>query len=125
MSSPPVMTETPLQHLLLVDDESAFRAIIADQLSDHGFRVEQAGTGEQAVAQLNDFAFDILITDLRLPGVEPLTGRRDALIRAATAVPWRARPSSRFRSRRARTTSARRARIRGGAGPAHRRSHRC
>ena len=61
------------QHLLLVDDEAAFREVIAERLAEHGFRVEQAGTGEEALDRLNDFAFDILITDLRLPGVD---GRR-------------------------------------------------
>jgi DNA-binding NtrC family response regulator len=59
-----------LQHLLLVDDEHAFREVIAERLGDHGYRVEQAGTGEEALDRLSDFAFDILITDLRLPGVD-------------------------------------------------------
>src|SRR5580765_4396608 len=63
------MTDAP-QHLLLVDDEHAFRTVIADRLADHGFRVEQAGTGEQALERLNEFAFDILVTDLRLPGID-------------------------------------------------------
>src|SRR5471030_2177204 len=64
------MTDAAPQHLLLVDDEAAFREVIAERLSEQGFRVEQAGTGEEAVARLNDFAFDILVTDLRLPGVD-------------------------------------------------------
>ncbi|MBW8713899.1 MAG: response regulator, partial [Acidobacteria bacterium] len=56
------------KHLLLVDDESALREAIAERLADHGFIVEQADSGEQALQRLTDFAFDILITDLRLPG---------------------------------------------------------
>jgi two-component system response regulator AtoC len=64
------MTEATPQHLLLVDDEAAFREVMADRLAEQGFQVEQAGTGEEAVAKLTDFAFDILITDLRLPGVD-------------------------------------------------------
>src|SRR6185295_3624971 len=63
-------TETAPLHVLFVDDEAAFREVIADRLSDHGFKVEQAGTGEVALRRLNDFAFDILITDLRLPGID-------------------------------------------------------
>ena len=63
------MTETQ-QHLLLVDDEHVFREVIAERLGDAGYRVEQAGTGEDALDRLNEFAFDILITDLRLPGVD-------------------------------------------------------
>ena len=58
------------KHLLLVDDEAALREAIAERLSDHGFIVEQAGNGEEAIARLSDFAFDVLITDLRLPGVD-------------------------------------------------------
>jgi DNA-binding NtrC family response regulator len=58
------------KHLLLVDDESALREAIAERLADHGFLVEQADSGEQALQRLTDFAFDILITDLRLPGID-------------------------------------------------------
>jgi DNA-binding NtrC family response regulator len=64
------MADTPVQHLLLVDDEAAFREVIAERLGDHRFRVEQAGSGEEALARLTEFAFDILITDLRLPGID-------------------------------------------------------
>jgi DNA-binding NtrC family response regulator len=48
----------------------AFREVIAERLAEHGFRVEQAGSGEEALERLNEFAFDILIADLRLPGVD-------------------------------------------------------
>lgn len=63
------MADAP-SHLLLVDDEAAFREVIAERLIEHGFRVDQSGTGEEALERLNEFAFDILITDLRLPGVD-------------------------------------------------------
>ena len=43
---------------------------MAERLAEHGFRVEQAATGEEALERLNEFAFDILVTDLRLPGVD-------------------------------------------------------
>src|SRR6476659_3846964 len=58
------------KHLLLVDDEAALREAIGERLADHGFIVEQAASGEQALARLSDFAYDIIITDLRLPGVD-------------------------------------------------------
>src|SRR5687767_2104784 len=58
------------KHLLLVDDEAALREAIAERLADHGFVVEQASSGEEALARLTDFAFDVIITDLRLPGVD-------------------------------------------------------
>ena len=74
------MAETQ-QHLLLVDDEQALREVIAERLGDAGYRVEQAGTGEEALERLNEFAFDILITDLRLPGVDGRQVLDEALAR--------------------------------------------
>src|SRR6478736_7337782 len=64
------MTDAGALHLLLVDDESAFRGVIATRLSEQGFQVEEAATGEIALSRLSEFAFDILITDLRLPTVD-------------------------------------------------------
>lgn len=64
------MAELTPQHLLLVDDEASFREAIGEQLVNAGFVVVQAGTGEAALEQLNQFAFDILVTDLRLPGID-------------------------------------------------------
>src|SRR6266849_8841249 len=60
----------PTRHLLLVEDESALREAVAEQLADRGYHVEQADTGEAAVVRLADFAFDIILTDLRLPGID-------------------------------------------------------
>jgi DNA-binding NtrC family response regulator len=58
------------KHLLIVEDESALRSAIAAQLTNRGYDVQQAGSGEDAVARLAEFAFDIIITDLRLPGID-------------------------------------------------------
>jgi DNA-binding NtrC family response regulator len=58
------------KHLLLVEDEAPLRQAIAEQLVDRGYRVEQCDTGETAAARLADFAFDVIITDLRLPGMD-------------------------------------------------------
>jgi len=60
----------PSKHLLLVEDEAALRQAIAEQLGDRGYLVEQADSGETALARLGEFAFDIIVTDLRLPGVD-------------------------------------------------------
>jgi DNA-binding NtrC family response regulator len=73
------VTDTP-KHLLLVEDEAALRAAIADQLGDRGYAVEQADSGEAAIAYLADFAYDIVITDLRLPGIDG-----SAVVEAAVA----------------------------------------
>jgi DNA-binding NtrC family response regulator len=56
-------------HLLLVEDEAALRQAVAEQLTDHGLIVAQAESGEQAVTAIAEFAFDLVLTDLRLPGI--------------------------------------------------------
>jgi DNA-binding NtrC family response regulator len=57
-------------HLLFVEDEAPLREVVAERLAEHGFRVEQIDSGERALERLAEFAFDIVITDLRLPGVD-------------------------------------------------------
>ena len=57
-------------HLLLVEDEVALREATAERLEEQGYLVAQAGSGEEALDRLSDFAFDVVITDLRLPGID-------------------------------------------------------
>lgn len=61
---------TAVPHLLLVDDEDALRAVLAERLTAEGFAVVQAASGEAAIRALGDFAFDIVVCDLKLPGVQ-------------------------------------------------------
>src|SRR5262245_39782219 len=58
------------KHVLLVEDEAPLREAVAEQLGDRGYKVAQAESGEVAIARLTDFGFDIIITDLRLPGID-------------------------------------------------------
>jgi len=57
-------------HLLLVDDEESLRSVVAERLTDHGFEVVQAADGESALKALDGFAFDVIVSDLRLPGLD-------------------------------------------------------
>ena len=74
------MPDSP-KHLLLVEDETALRQAVAEQLTDRGYLVRQADSGEAAVAQLAEFAFDVIITDLRLPGMDGTTLIQSAVAR--------------------------------------------
>ena len=64
------MDESTPHHLLFIDDEAELRAVMAERLRECGFEVTEADTGEAALELLDQFAFDILITDLRLPGID-------------------------------------------------------
>jgi len=69
------------KHLLLVEDEEPLREALAERLAEHGFEVEQVDTGERAIEQLAEFAYDIVITDLRLPGLDGTRVLEAALLR--------------------------------------------
>jgi DNA-binding NtrC family response regulator len=58
------------KHLLIVEDEAPLREVVAERLADRGFDVVQAANGEEAIERLAEFAFDVVITDLRLPGID-------------------------------------------------------
>jgi DNA-binding NtrC family response regulator len=57
-------------HLLFVDDEPALRTLMAQRLVARGFDVVEADDGEKALQLLEQFAFDVVVTDLRMPGVD-------------------------------------------------------
>jgi len=72
-----------MAHLLLVDDEESLRSVVAERLTDEGYQVTQASDGEAALKALDGFAFDVIVSDLRLPGV----GGRDVIDAAITRYP--------------------------------------
>ncbi|MBP7571707.1 MAG: sigma-54-dependent Fis family transcriptional regulator, partial [Acidobacteria bacterium] len=58
------------KHLLYVEDEVALRQVVAERLTERGYEVVEVSNGEEALERLAEFAFDIVITDLRLPGID-------------------------------------------------------
>ena len=69
MSTPFQVPEKSV-HLLLVEDVDTLREATAEHLEEHGYHVTQAASGEAALERLAGFAFDIVVTDLRLPGID-------------------------------------------------------
>ena len=57
-----------MAHILVVDDEEGIREFLADALGDDGHDVTQAADGLAALQRLHERAFDLVITDLRMPG---------------------------------------------------------
>ncbi|MGH9436252.1 MAG: response regulator, partial [Terriglobia bacterium] len=55
--------------ILIVDDEGRQREIYRDILLDEGYAAEAAASGETALRLLEQKRFDLVITDLNLPGM--------------------------------------------------------
>ncbi len=53
--------------LLLVDDEGTFRTGVAEWLGGQDFEVTEASTVAEALDRLEGFAYDVVLTDLKLP----------------------------------------------------------
>lgn len=54
--------------ILIVEDEIIVRMVLSEMLSDLGCRVTEASTGREATEHLRNGAFDLLFSDVRLPG---------------------------------------------------------
>jgi DNA-binding NtrC family response regulator len=69
--------------VLIVDDEERFRETLAKLLSRHGFSVRDAGSGHEALERLKEAACDVIVLDVKMPG---MTGK-DALPLLRAACP--------------------------------------
>jgi FixJ family two-component response regulator len=56
--------------ILAVDDQRYFRELIEGLLSDAGFDVQTVASGEEALQRLERDDFDIVLTDLVMPGMD-------------------------------------------------------
>jgi len=59
--------------ILVVDDESAARSALCELLREDGFAVRSAADGYKALGQLEDWAPDLLLTDVKMPGMDGIT----------------------------------------------------
>ncbi len=56
--------------VLVVEDDANQRSIVTTILAKDGFYVEDAGTGKKALELAKNGAFEVVLTDLRLPDIE-------------------------------------------------------
>ena len=72
-------------HLLVVDDDREIRDLLSRFLARHGYRVTAARNGREMHQALADWAIDLIVLDLMLPGEDGLELCRE--LRARSAVP--------------------------------------
>ncbi len=58
------------QHLLVVDDIESNRDLMRQQLQRYGYRISLAEGGEQALAMVAQEHFDLVLLDIRMPGMD-------------------------------------------------------
>ncbi len=63
------MTATPDKSILIVDDDKDLRSILGDILTDEGYHIVLADSGEQALEKLAREHVNLVLTDLKMPGM--------------------------------------------------------
>ncbi len=70
------LDDTPAQdqrrHILIADDDAAIRSLLKTVLMEHGYTTSEAGSGEEALQGIQSGAYDLVLLDMRLPGMTGL-----------------------------------------------------
>lgn len=72
--------------ILVVDDEGAIRYSISKTLQRVGYQVHTAASGEEALEMMQRQAYDVVLTDIRMPGLSGVDLLRRIKERAPDAV---------------------------------------
>jgi two-component system response regulator AtoC len=68
-----------LRQVLVVDDEASIRHVLTLVLSESGFEVRAVSNGVEALAELKAHAYDAVISDVRMPGLDGVGLLKEAL----------------------------------------------
>jgi two-component system KDP operon response regulator KdpE len=74
-----------ISKILVVDDEPQARRVLRTALIAQGFEVNDASSGEEAIQRLRDETPDVILLDLKMPGMGGIEACRE--IRASSEVP--------------------------------------
>jgi two-component system, response regulator, stage 0 sporulation protein F len=81
------MTSAALGSILIVDDEQSVREVLSEYFAEQGYAVETAGDGEEALAVVRRSTPDLVLLDVRMPGIDGVeTLRRMRGIAPAVSV---------------------------------------
>src|SRR5580658_2244403 len=75
LSSKPVTRNTT--RVLLVDDEPSIRRMFKTALANYGFETEEASDGREALRRIARTPFDVIVSDINMPGQGGLEFLRD------------------------------------------------
>ncbi len=64
-----ILNNSGVSNILVVDDEPMIIDLFLDVLADLGHRLDTASNGEEACRKVRSTAYDLVITDIRMPGM--------------------------------------------------------
>lgn len=63
-------------HVLIAEDDEVSCQLFAEVLETEGYQVDRVASGEEALARLHDATYDLLVIDVRMPGISGLNVTR-------------------------------------------------
>jgi two-component system KDP operon response regulator KdpE len=63
--------------ILIVDDDSSIRRALHNTLTGMGFEIEEAATGEEALAVAHQTEYDVVLLDINMPGIGGIRACRE------------------------------------------------
>lgn len=76
-----LLSNWPVGKIIVVDDEPELEKILVESLSAQGYEVTGCGSAQQALEEIRDKEFDLLLTDLIMPEMDGIT-----LLEAAVSI---------------------------------------
>ncbi|HET8575582.1 MAG TPA: response regulator [Methylomirabilota bacterium] len=66
-----------VRRILVIDDEPLIARLIADTLVSEGYEVDTAANGREGLEKIADHAYDLIMSDLRMPELDGLAFYRE------------------------------------------------
>ncbi len=70
-----------MNRILLAEDDESLRGFLSRALERAGYEVRSCADGEEAIDALSDGPYDLLLTDIVMPGVDGIEVAREAAAR--------------------------------------------
>jgi DNA-binding response OmpR family regulator len=62
-----------MAYILVVEDEKRMRHLLSIMLTEAGHQVDLAAEGEAALGMIREKAYDVVITDMKMPSMDGMT----------------------------------------------------
>ena len=62
-----------VEKILIADDDSAIRGLLAELLRDDGYEVVEAASGDEALERYKALPFDLIVSDIRMGGMDGIS----------------------------------------------------
>jgi two-component system cell cycle response regulator CpdR len=78
MATAEQIVERDTPQILIVEDDEAMREFLCQAISRFGYYVEAVEDGTEALRRVEESHFDLLLTDIRMPGLDGIELARQA-----------------------------------------------